>query len=120
MKRKILLSALALFILLPCFGATCGDSTEQGAAGNDPMDGLSGDDDDDNMDPEGCEKGVNFVYDCGHYFLKDGQAQSLEEAYTECLALGEISNGWKCRLNCMHGATDCHMLFSCLELCPLP
>lgn len=112
---------LLILVFLPfVIGMSCSETENQGGGATDvPQQGIS-DDDDDNIDPNGCAAGVEYVYNCGHYFIKGEQVQSQQDAYTECLALGEISDAWICRLNCMQGSSDCNMLLNCLALCPVP
>lgn len=117
MKRMFLLiTILALFGFAAVSMGSCGSVEEVSIGGGG---GVADDDDDTDIpDDIGCQDGVEFVYDCGYYLINDGFAQAQDEALTECIALGEISQAWICRLNCMSGTQDCDTLYQCLNLCP--
>lgn len=91
------------------------DSSFGGGGGNN-----STDDDDDNDDPLGCMEAIDFIYEnCSFFFYSDdGFEQSYSDAYNQCLALGEVEDRWKCRLNCAKGVDNCTALWDCLNYCP--
>ena len=123
MKLTLTIVALLLMSALGLFYLSCGGGGEEtGGAGGEVGDQEGEGEDDDDEEEEDfsdCRDTVNLVYNCGFYFFDpNGYSQTADQAYTECLALFETSDKWKCRFNCAKGSLSCDMLYQCLLLCP--
>ncbi len=130
MKYKWRILPVILMIMVGLIYIACGgaqDSTGGGGELEDESDDDDssdddddGDDDDDAQEDNECLDTVNLVYNCGHYFIAtDGNMQTTDQAYTECLARSATSDMWKCRINCAEGSLSCEMLYERLVLCPV-
>jgi hypothetical protein len=124
MKADLQFAAILILVCAALFIYACGGSEDSTAGAGDAenVDDDSDADDDDSEDDDisECSDTITNVYNCGLYFFNDaGGTQTAENAYTECLALFETSDQWKCRINCVKGSTSCNMLYECLNLCPV-
>ena len=113
-RSMICLGILCMICVAAVSIHACGSVEVAGGEDADDDDDTATDDD----NADACHVGIDFVYGCGLYLVKDGLAQSNQDALTECIALSEISDAWICRMNCMSGSDSCDMLYQCLVLCP--